>query len=116
MLIAVHLLLVGMWFGCVAVELLLENAPGKIPALRAWVPLLHFKIDKFVEIPIVVSVLITGFLLVDPRRLSGIYLVKVTCGLGAALANLICFLPITKRMIAAEKSDSAGIKRHSIFI
>ncbi len=111
-----HILLVGAWMGCIAVEALLENAPKKILPLREIIPQLHYKIDKFVELPLVLGVLVTGSLLLDLERLSGIDLVKVFSGLAAVLANLACWFPVKNRKIALDRGDKAEVKKQSLMI
>lgn len=115
-ILVLHILFVGAWFGCVAVEFLLETAPKKIVSLRETVPLLHYNIDRYIEMPLVLGVLLTGSLQINTARLSGLYLLKMLAGLIAVSANLLCWFPVRKRKMAAAKKDGAEVKRQSLMI
>jgi hypothetical protein len=85
---AVHLVLVSMWGGVLLTEIIVE-ALGVQDALLA--ARLHFWIDVFAELPIVLGVLVTGALLT--ARIwppTGIHLVKVGTALAAVGLNLYC--------------------------
>jgi len=57
--------------------------------------------------------LITGLLLLDPGRFSGLYAVKVAAGLIAVLGNILCVIPVLQRRAAAESGDLQGVIRLS---
>lgn len=109
-----HVLFVGIWLGCVGVEFILENAPRFYPELKRIVPALHYKIDQYVELPTVMGVLVSGFWVVRMQPFSKWLAIKVIAGLIAVLANLLCWIPVSRRKQAAERGDKEGVRRHSI--
>jgi hypothetical protein len=85
-----HLILVSVWLGLVLVESLIEFNGEKdenyLAAAR-----LHYRVDLFFEIPIVLAVLVTGILLWHQvGGLSKILLIKIILGLSAIAINFYC--------------------------
>ncbi len=89
-----HFVVVAAWFGVVGVEFVMEIVPLRRPDLGPAVAVLHYWVDLIVELPLIVAVTATGFLILSGRpRCSpddARLLVKL---LGAAVAlgaNLVC--------------------------
>ncbi len=90
-----------------AVEMILEFTAKRDQTMTAPVAQLHYSIDKFVEFPIVLGVLITGAMQVFFIQLTLLHFVKIAAGLGAVSANLWCFVPVFQRKKLVD--DNAGI-------
>lgn len=106
-----HLLVLGLWGGCVLVEILLELRALKNEAIHKTIPELHYWIDVVVECPLLALVLLTGILLFDPSKATSSYLLKVGCGLLAVSANLVCVLFVILRKKASDAGNAAGIEK-----
>jgi len=92
-----HFLLVAMWFGVVGAEVVLELLPLRRPELRGAADVLHYHIDLFVELPLLLGVVATGLLLLQGRALDVRLVVKLA---GAALAlgaNFACVALVIAR-------------------
>jgi len=110
-LLALHLLAVGIWVGCIAVETVVELS-GDYGDEQPYLPAkLHRAIDLYIEIPVLAALFVTGFLLVDWSTLGGLLLVKVVCGIGAILANLGCAVAVFRRKRWADLRDEAGVAK-----
>lgn len=104
-----HIFFIGIWFGCVAVEMVIER--GRWASKIA--PQLHYAVDRCVEIPAFSIVLITGLILFDAQKFGGLYAIKVVCGLIAVGINAYCFLPVSRRKVADDAGDREQIRKHS---
>lgn len=93
----VHIVCLGLWGGVVLVELLfeLDGARGRIPHDAA--ARLHRKVDRWIELPILSAVTITGLLLWSRTGWDATLLPKVSLGGGAVLANLLCWIVVERR-------------------
>jgi hypothetical protein len=115
-LLLLHLLAVGIWIGCIAVETVVEVS-GDYGDEQAFLPAkLHRSIDIFVEIPVLALLFITGLLLIDWNTLGGLLLVKVLCGTGAILANLACAVVVFRRKRWADLRDTDSIARENRYL
>jgi hypothetical protein len=109
-LLSLHLLAVGIWVGCIAVETVVELS-GDYGDEQPYLPAkLHRAIDLYIEIPVLTALLVTGFLLVDWSTLGGLLLVKVLCGIGAVATNFGCAVVVFKRKRWADLRDEAGVE------
>ena len=111
-----HVMALGLWGGCVAVEMLLERSARSDPGLRAQVARYHDAIDRFIEIPILIAVLVTGVALLDLERLHGWYLVLVVSGSTAVLVNFLCVVPVVRRKRAVDAGDMSRVDVESRWI
>ena len=111
-----HVLALGLWGGCVAVEMLLEGSASSDPGLRPQVARYHDTIDRFVEIPILIAVLVTGLLLLRWEQLHGWYLVLILSGSTAVLINFLCVIPVVRRKRAADAGDMVRVDSDSRWI
>jgi len=90
-----HIVLVAFWLGVVAVEIIFERARiGREARV-----LMHKLTDRFVELPVITLVLITGLMLWSRASWSMEYLPKVLFGVLAIGANAICYCFVEKRTV-----------------
>lgn len=111
-----HILVIGLWGGCVAVEMLLERSARSNPRLAESVARYHDSIDRFIEIPILIAVLVTGLLLVRWELLHGWYLVLVLSGSTAVFINFLCVIPVMRRRRAVDAGDQLRVDADSRWI
>lgn len=103
LLLWVHLLLVGVWLGCVLTEALFERALlGKGHDLELVLVALHKKVDMVVEIPAFMGVLLTGGWMLSMAPPSGVLHTKIGFGLLAIAANVYCVWLVFARARAAQ--------------
>lgn len=116
LLLSIHLFAAAFWFGVLGVEFILEQGRTRSRDHGYTVADIHYKIDLFLEMPAFVVVLITGLMMLDPSRLSGLYLLKVTAGLFAVSANIYCLYPIIKRKLAANNTNFEALVYYSYVV
>lgn len=110
----IHLLAAGLWLGCVLVEVAFERS---LAAHGHWQLLaqLHDRVDRWVELPILAVVALTGAWLLYSRfgsvEQSGWLQVKIAFGALAVLANLYCAALVFRRHRLAEVDDLEAVKR-----
>lgn len=118
-LTAAHILFLGLWGGLVAVEVAFEAQvfTGKMDE-RA-VAGLHRITDRFIELPVLIAVLLTGWLLWKQTDFDHSLLPKVVFGLGAVFANAVCYVIVEMRASEALRtadSDNDGYKLRRLSI
>lgn len=111
-----HVFVLGLWGGCVAVEMLLETSARSDPRLRTQVALYHDAIDRFIELPLLIAVLVTGCLLLQLELLHGWYLILVVSGSTAVFVNFLCVIPVMRRKRAADAGDMSRVDAESRWI
>jgi putative copper export protein len=111
-----HLLLLGVWLGCLAVEGVIELAGKRDPLALPIAARLHRTIDLWVEIPAFSGVLVTGLLLLPRAPWSDLLAVKIALGCFAIAVNVACVVPVMRRRAAAERSDGEAMQRQSRWI
>ncbi len=99
-----HFLVLGVWLGVVLCELVFEAAGTRSPQLREAAAAFHGAVDRYLEIPILAGVLITGMALMGGVSIQGAMIVKIACGLGAVAINGACAVVVFKR----EREALAG--------
>ena len=105
-----HVMLLGLWGGCVAVELVLEFAAAKSPELQPVVARFHDAIDRKVEIPLLVLIVASGLWLLQDANLSDPWLwVKIAAGMTAIAANALCVIPVVRRKRAADAGSALSV-------
>lgn len=92
-----HFLVLGVWLGVVLAELTFEAVGTRSAALREAAAVFHGAIDRYLEMPILVGVIVTGTALLFRVTIDGALIVKVACGLGAVGTNLACAVVVFKR-------------------
>jgi len=112
-----HLIFIGFWGGCVAVEMVMEFWGRKNLERKHQTAQLHFLIDVYIEIPILLIVLVSGIALFDVNNLVfPTYKIKIIAGLIPVLINVFCLIPIIKRKYASDQNDVESMDRNTRLI
>ncbi len=112
MILIAHLLLAGVWLGCVLTEVFFERAllgQGHVP--EQILARLHKRVDMAVELPAFVLLTCLGMLLLRDATLDVLLAVKIACATVAVLANIWCIRLVFQRAAAAEAADWARFRR-----
>ena len=120
-LLAVHFTFSALWLGCVLTEALFERAllAGDRAAHRTLADL-HVRVDKFIEIPSIVLVLVSGVWLSALHFPSGTYFyTMLIAGCVAVVANGYCVWLVFRRRDAAhalrwEEFDKLDHLQHKV--
>ncbi len=92
-----HLVLLAMWAGLVVGETVLEFHAHDEAALRVSARV-HYWIDVLAELPLLAGILATGVMLTYRAwPLSTLHVLKITAGLVAISANLVCVVVVFRR-------------------
>ena len=92
-----HLIFLGLWGGIVFVEMILEFTLRNNGDQKNLIAQLHYRIDLFAEIPILLGVLLSGLMLLELDKLSSVlYAAKVYAGLCPVIINFLCIIPVIK--------------------
>lgn len=103
MLLAIHLVFIGIWLGCVLTEALFERALlGQGRDKELILVALHKRVDRIVEIPAFLIVLGTGAWMLSSAPPSALLHAKVGAGLIAIAANAYCVGLVFRRARAAQ--------------
>lgn len=108
-----HILVLGLWGGCVLVEIFMELLALKNQTMKNAIPELHYRIDLYIEGPLLFFVLLTGMMMLDTQKLAGAYFVKVITGLAAVTMNLICVFFVVMRKRAADKNKLPIVEHYT---
>lgn len=112
---AFHLLVLGAWGGLVAAELVIELSARATADLRA-AAALHYKLDLWVELPVLVMVLVSGSLLtLRVWPLDALHALKIGCGLGAVVANLYCVVQVIRRHRARDDEAALRLRTRRVY-
>ena len=103
-LLSLHLFLLGIWAGIVAVESIFEGGALRGRFDEDTIVALHRWTDRLAEIPVLVGVVATGLLLWRRMGWDPSLLPKVGAGLGAVTANLFCVYLVERRASAAPEA------------
>jgi len=96
-LVAAHLIALGFWGGTVLVELTFEFGGMREKLDREGVAWLHSRVDRFIELPLLFAVVLTGALLWRRTGFDTSLLPKIACGLAAVLINVACYAVVERR-------------------
>lgn len=107
-LLFAHLIAVGLWVGCVAVEIVAELVSKSFPPESNFIAALHWRVDQFVEIPALVAVLITGAMMLPSAPTTWIVLAKIGFGLTAVGLNIVCAGLVYRRYQCQLDGDMRG--------
>lgn len=107
LLLALHLVFASVWLGCILTEVLFERALlPKGPDARTTLAQLHVRVDKVIEIPSIVIVLITGaWLWIQSPVVNRGFYPMLVAGSVAIAANAYCVCLVFKRRRAANAGD-----------
>jgi len=109
-LAAAHIMFLGLWGGLVLVEIAFEAQMFRGKIDEKSVAILHRITDRFIELPILIAVLVTGWMLWKQTGFDHDLLPKVMFGLGAVVANVVCYIIVEMRASAAlHPANSAEI-------
>ncbi|WP_369027126.1 hypothetical protein [Qipengyuania sp. RANM35] len=111
-----HALLAGAWVGCVLVEALFERALlGQGRDKELILARLHWKVDLFIEGPLLASVAVTGLLIVRPifaaQAVDVLLQAKLVFAALAILANIWCIRLVKVRLNYAEAGEWEAFER-----
>jgi hypothetical protein len=101
----VHLLCVAGWTGCVLVEGIYEHSIDQSAPMRRFVSELHWRTDKYVEIPAFLGALLTGLFMVGSVAMTPLLATKITFGLIAVVVNAYCVWLVLRRLRLARAGD-----------
>ena len=105
-LVSLHLLLVGVWLGCVLTEALFERALlGQGPQAQRLLARLHWRVDLWVEVPAFAAVVATGLALLPGQAWDGWLVFKLGCASLAVVANTWCVGLVARRQTHALAGD-----------
>ena len=115
LLAMIHLMMLSLWGGVVATEVVIEVYPFRKRELHAATIRFHYWIDLLVELPLVLAVIATGvglWVLTDP--VTTLHLVKIGFGAAAVAVNLFCIVVVVKRgRRLAASAEEEGLWRAS---
>ncbi len=98
-----HFLVLGTWLGVVLAELVFEAAGARSGPLRRAAAAFHGAVDRYLEIPILLGVLLTGVALLAQTDFDGLLAVKIACGGGAVAVNFACAVVVFQREKEAKE-------------
>ena len=107
-----HIFFVGFWVSCAIIEGILEFMRRRDSSLQYPAAKFHYYIDIFVEIPAIVIILVTGFLLLDMSEMSALRLIKVVCGLLAILATMLSVVIVFRRRYAVDADNRPAVDKN----
>ncbi|MCA9773338.1 MAG: hypothetical protein KC466_13070 [Myxococcales bacterium] len=108
-----HLWVLGMWAGLVAGESVMEILARRDEAFAAFAARLHLWIDVFVEVPLLLAVVATGYFLLRETPITALLGVKIAFGLFAVGVNLWCTGVVVRRQRVAAGAGAAVMRAES---
>ncbi len=99
-LAVLHVLSIALWGGVIACEVFLETYKVRSADQEKMAADLHYRIDLFVEAPLILAVLVTGALLLDQATWSTLLAIKVAAALVVIGANAVCVAIVVQRYLA----------------
>ena len=113
----IHIFLMGIWLGVVLVEAVLEIFGHRNPDRIGDVTKIHYNIDRFLELPILILISVVGITIFDSKYLSNnMYLAKMVFGVITVTINFLCVIPVFKRKSSLDKQHESGIRKQSQMI
>ena len=110
----VHICAVCFWFGLIGAEAVIERSRTESRDHGFSVARNHFWIDLLLELPVAVTVLASGMLLLGSLpSVATILVVKIAAGVFAVGINLYCARPVVMRKMAADNNDLVAVIRYS---
>lgn len=112
-----HLFSLGTWLGCVIVEGVLEIYGARNKDRADDVAILHHIIDKYVELPLLILISVTGFFIFDATFLSNpLYVAKMSLGVVTVLINFLCVISVFIRKYRYDEKQYEKARFHSTMI
>ncbi|MGI1679510.1 MAG: hypothetical protein K6L75_12295 [Cellvibrionaceae bacterium] len=111
----IHLMAIGIWAGCLAIETVCELDQENVHFKDSYIAALHWKIDKFVEIPALLITLVTGSIMLANAPSNPILMIKIIAGLLAVFFNAIAVFLIYKRYHCYLQNDEVGYKKYEMW-
>lgn len=103
MLATLHILFAGAWIGTVLVEAAFERTLlGQGREQQLILARLHWKVDKLIELPLLIAAAVSGAKLVRGMPLDDLLRAKLACAALAVFANLYCIWLVRLRLRVAE--------------
>lgn len=100
-----HIFVLGAWGGLVASEMAMELVARRNTRLHYSMARFHHVIDRFVEVPLLGLIVLTGAVLLFQVPSDTLLWVKVACGGGAVGINLFCWRKVVARKDLLEAGD-----------
>ena len=113
LVLMVHLVVLSLWGGVVAVEAVIELYPYRRREFQTHAIEYHYWIDSLVELPLIVAVVVSGTVLAALAwPLDGLHLLKIGCASVAVIANLVCIgLVIARRRLMKSGASADELWR-----
>ena len=93
----IHLLAIGIWVGCVATEVVCEFDQKHAKLNESYIAALHWKIDKYVEIPALSITCLTGLVMLPGNTWTLLISIKMLAGVSAAILNTVAAYTVYQR-------------------
>lgn len=106
-----HLFCIAVWTGCILVEALYEHSIEPSPTMRRFISELHWRTDKYIEIPAFLGVLLSGGAMLHTASMTPLLWAKVALGLVAIACNAACVGLVVKRLDRARAGDYPAWER-----
>ncbi len=107
-----HVLSIALWGGVIACEVFIETYMIRSADQRKMATDLHYRIDLFIEAPLIMAVLVTGALLLDQTTWSTLLAIKIAAALVVIGANTVCIATVVQRYLAlrgaADEDESSS--------
>ena len=107
LMLVLHLTFAGIWLGCILVEVAFEHGSGG-GDMRLYISKLHWGVDKFIEVPAFMGVLLTGGVLIAQAAMTPLLWTKTAFG---AVATFHMALGLAG--YKSRNAQPAGCGRHS---
>ncbi len=116
--VMLHQVLLGLWGGVVAAELVMELLPRRYPELHEATAHMHYWIDLLIELPVVLAVTASGVvLLVLVDQITAVHLVKTGLAGVAVAMNITCIAVVVRReRLRRRGAPASEIERGSRLI
>jgi len=114
LLLFIHLIAIAIWAGCVATEIVCELTQKHNKSSDKFIAILHWNIDKFVEIPAIIIASISGLLLLENAPNDPIITIKIIAGISAVCLNTMASFTVYKRYTCYLTNDIQGYNKYDL--
>lgn len=108
----IHLLALGIWAGCVATEAVCELDQKYAKLKESYIASLHWKIDKFVEIPAIIITCFTGLIMLPDVTWTLLLSIKMLAGVSAVILNTVASYTVYQRYKYYSQNDEEQYLRY----